>query len=72
MVRNASGSWRSEPSRRDHSYEVFSVAEGDTACCVIRVPQDWTLWYLVGGGAALTIALITVLSLILRRRKSKK
>ncbi|MBQ6798068.1 MAG: hypothetical protein IJP11_02390 [Oscillospiraceae bacterium] len=71
MVRNASGGWRTEPALRDHSYLVFSVAEGDTACCVIRVPRDRTLWYLAGGGVLLAALLITGIALAVRKRKKK-
>jgi len=71
LVRDGEGNWRAEAASVDHSYLVFAVEAGDTACCVVKDAPDLTIWYLIGGGSVLLAALITVIALVSRKKKKK-
>ena len=68
-VQNAENSWNKVDSHLLGNYLVFPISEDDIAFAAIYQKPDYTMYYVIAGGA---IALFVIIFCIIKVRKKKK
>ena len=71
MIQSQDGNWYDAESRVNESYLVFTAEPGDTAFCVISMPEEIP-WLLYIGSGVLVLAVIAVIVILIVRKKKKK
>ena len=72
LVRAADGQWQAADFRKDGSYLVFALTEGDSGFCLVQIAPDYSMYILIGCAGMAVVAVCVGLGIALGRKRKQK
>lgn len=69
QLRQSDGTWTDAPATVDGSYLVLSVTDGCTAVRLTHVPNNYTLYIILGAAVLLILLIVIIVTAILRKKR---